>query len=276
MRKHTGFRRGITGCLALLYLAGVMAVALASFSQAVWPEAAGTKKKTSGGLTVDFSHAQDGYIMIKGPVCDRKLKVRISCGDEELLYNLNRKGEYEVFPLQWGSGTYQCELLKNASGKKYAKNGKVSVKAELRDENAAFLCPNQYVSYTAETQAALRSEELCAGLSSDREKFEAVREYIRSSFVYDYVKAVTVQKGTMPDIDGCYEKSMGICLDLAAMAACMLRVQGVPTKLIIGYTGNSYHAWNGVIIDGEEILYDPTLDLNGIAGNQVYTVERYY
>lgn len=94
--------------------------------------------------------------------------------------------------------------------------------------------------------------------------------------MYDYVKAATVAGGTLPDIDGCYEKKMGICQDLAALAACMLRVQGVPTRLMVGYAGKMYHAWNSVVIDGEEVLYDPTLELSAIESGQTYTTERYY
>lgn len=277
MRKHTGLQRKITVCLALICLTCMAAIALASIGDAVWPQADGVNEKSKGGLTVDYSHAQDGYVMVKGPESDKKLKLRISRGKATMTYDLNSNGEYEVFPLQLGSGEYKCVLFKNAKGKKYSQEGSVSFKAELSREDAAFLCPSQYVNYTAETQAALLSEEICAGLESDREKFEAVRAYIQNNYAYDFVKASTVTGGTMPDIDGCYEKKMGICQDLAAMAACMLRVQGVPTKLIIGYVGkNYYHAWNGVLIDGEEILYDPTLDLNGISGNQKYTIERFY
>jgi len=253
------------------------AIALASIGDAVWPQADGVNEKSDGGLTVDYSHAQDGYIMVKGPETDKRLKLRISRGKSTMTYDLNGSGEYEVFPLQLGSGEYQCVLFKNAKGKKYSQEGKAKFKVELAREDAPFLCPSQYVNYTAETQAVLLSEEICAGLGSDQEKFEAVRAYIQSNYAYDFVKASTVEGGTLPDIDGCYEKKMGICQDLAAMAACMLRVQGIPTKLVIGYVGkNYYHAWNGVIIDGEEILYDPTLDLNAISGNQKYRIERFY
>lgn len=277
MREHTGLQRKLSVCLALICLMCMATIALASIGDAVWPQADGEKEESSGGLTVDYSHAQDGYVMVKGPVTDKRLKLRISRGKATMTYDLNGEGEYEVFPLQLGSGKYQCALFKNAKGKKYAQDGKVSFKVELSREDAAFLCPSQYVNYTAQTQAAQLSDEICAGLGSDQEKFEAIRAYIQSNYVYDFVKASTVTGGTMPDIDDCYEKKMGICQDLAAMAACMLRVQGIPTKLVIGYVGkNYYHAWNGVIIDGKEILYDPTLDLNGIAGNQKYTIERFY
>ena len=56
----------------------------------------------------------------------------------------------------------------------------------------------------------------------------------------------------------------------------MLRAQGIPTKLVIGYAGNVYHAWNSVLIDGEYMRLDITSRLKGISSNQEYTVERYY
>ena len=56
----------------------------------------------------------------------------------------------------------------------------------------------------------------------------------------------------------------------------MLRVQGIPTRLMVGYAGKMYHAWNIVLINGEEVFYDPTLELSAIESGQTYTVERYY
>ena len=47
----------------------------------------------------------------------------------------------------------------------------------------------------------------------------------------------------MPDIDAVLAEKKGICFDYAALMAAMLRSQGVPTKLVTGYTGSSYHAW---------------------------------
>ena len=168
------------------------------------------------------------------------------------------------------------ELFENVSGKKYAAEGKVTVRVKLDDPYAPFLGPNQYVHYTQDTEAVKTSYALCEGMTDDREIFETIRAYIKANYMYDYVKAATVAGGTLPDIDGCYEKKMGICQDLAALAACMLRVQGVPTKLMVGYAGKMYHAWNSVVIDGEEVLYDPTLELSAIESGQTYTTERYY
>ena len=120
------------------------------------------------------------------------------------------------------------------------------------------------------------SEELCANLTTDEEKLEAVRDFMTRGFVYDYVRALTGPGSYLGDVDGCFETRMGLCQDLAAVAACMLRVQGVPTQLVIGYADNNYHAWNNVCIDGEYRRLDVTAVLSGFSKDVVYTAERYY
>lgn len=276
MLPHGKLQRGIAGCLLLLYIGCCSLVAFALYAGMNWPEASGEKRYSRGSLTVDASHADDGYIMARGEGASGKLKLRVSRGEETYTYDINNLGEFETFPLQMGSGGYTVSLFKNLKGNKYSKEGTVEFSADMPDENAAFLYPNQYVNYTPDCPAVALSMQICEGLTTDREKFEAVRGYIKANFLYDYVKATTVPAGSMPDIDGCLETHMGICQDLTALAACMLRVQGIPAKLVIGYADRSYHAWNNVLIDGEYVMLDVTADLKGISGNVVYTVERCY
>lgn len=276
MRYGKGILRGISTFMVFLALSAVT-IALATLTRDVfWPEATGTDVRSNGALTVDVSHAPDGYVMVRGASSDRRLKLRMVKGETVYTYDLNGVGAYEVIPLQLGSGSYTCTLYENVKGNSYAQAGQVKLSVELEEEYAAFLWPNQYVDYDEETTAVALSNELCAGLTTDREKFEAIRGYIAGNYVYDFVKALTVTGGTLPDIEYCMEQRMGICQDLSAMAACMLRVQGIPTKLIIGYADNNYHAWTRVLIDGEEILYDPTVELDAMAGISRYTAERCY
>lgn len=272
MRKKRGWRRAAALALSAVLLAGT---ALALYD-AIWPQQSGTDVLTSKSLVVDAGNAAQGYILAHGKENKKRLKLRVTQGQYKLTYDLNTAGEYEVFPLQLGDGSYTVELFENVSGKKYAAEGKVTVSVKLDDPYAPFLGPNQYVHYTQDTEAVKTSYALCEGMTDDREIFETIRAYIKANYMYDYVKAATVAGGTLPDIDGCYEKKMGICQDLAALAACMLRVQGVPTRLMVGYAGKMYHAWNSVVIDGEEVLYDPTLELSAIESGQTYTTERYY
>lgn len=271
MPKRNGWR--LAAALGLLI--ALVGAALAAYD-AIWPRQSGTNVLTSKSLVVDASNASQGYIMARGDAGNKRLKLRVTQGQYKLTYDLNTSGDYEVFPLQLGDGSYTVELFENVSGKKYSAEGKVSVNVKLDDPYAPFLGPNQYVNYTPDTEAVQTSYELCAGMTDPQEIFETVQAYIKANYLYDYIKAETVKSGTLPDIDGCYESKMGICQDLAAMAACMLRVQGIPTRLMIGYAGKMYHAWNTVIINGEEVLYDPTLELSAIDRGLTYTVERYY
>ena len=66
------------------------------------------------------------------------------------------------------------------------------------------------------------------------------------------------------DIEETYESKTGICLDLATLAAAMLR-----------YAGQNLHAWTQSRINDEIILYDPTAEIVNLSFDD-YLPERYY
>ena len=47
-------------------------------------------------------------------------------------------------------------------------------------------------------------------------------------------------------LDNVLAAKKGICFDYAALMTGMLRSQGVPCKLVVGYAGTVYHAWINV------------------------------
>ena len=61
-------------------------------------------------------------------------------------------------------------------------------------------------------------------------------------------KAKNVQSGYLPNVDKVLAEKKGICFDYAALMTAMLRSQGIPTKLVVGYTGDVYHAWINTFI----------------------------
>lgn len=276
MSKNALRRVGMCLTLAFLFVVGQMGWAL--LEGLVWPEASGDLVDSSDKLTIDYSHADEGYVMAHGPSTNQQLKLRVQKDGGMLDYDLNGNEEWEIIPLQLGDGTYTFMLYVNAGGNKYAPGGKMTVSTALADPYEVFLIPSQYVYYEADTPAVAKSEEICAGLETDQQKYEAVREYIKANYEYDYDKAASrLPAGTLPSVDYIWDTGKGICQDLAALAACMLRVQGVPTQLVIGYVGGSYyHAWNNVIIDGEYIQYDPTADVSNIPLDMGYQMERFY
>lgn len=244
-------------------------------TEAVWPKT-GNKVVTDDSLTVDSSHSDEGYVMVKAKKSKSRLKLRITFGNEVMTYDLNQSGEYEVFPLQFGSGRYHVVLYRNTSGKKYMQDGSATLNVKMIREDAAFLGPNQYVNYTEDMEVVKKGAELCKGLTPGKKIVETVRKYVTSTYVYDYIQATLVGMGVLPDIERCYEKRMGICQDLSALAVCILRTQGIPARLMIGYADNSYHAWVCATVDGREYQFDPTVDINAMGKPSKYTLERFY
>ena len=236
----------------------------------------GKKTKSDGSLTINIEHASEGYIEACGEETSKRLRLRVTKDDEMLTYDLNGEGEYETFPLQFGSGKYTFTLYRNTSGSRYSQEGRVTVKAELESEDAPFLCPNQYVNYETGSELETAALTLCKTLNTQQEKYEAVCNYVTTQFAYDYITAVTNKPGQLPDVEKCFSRRMGVCQDLSAVTVSMLRVVGVPAKLVIGYADENYHAWVTAWFDGEEVLFDPTVELQGMGRPKSYTVERYY
>jgi len=212
------------------------------------PVASGTDVKKNEKAAVDASNTKDGYIMIKytgGGSANIKVLVT---GPSKVAYtyNLRNDGNYEVFPLSDGNGAYSVGVYKNISGNQYSTEFTTSLTVALKDAFAPFLVSNQYVNYTAQTLGVVKAKELVTGVTTTLGKVEKIYDYVIKNFTYDKQLAATVQSGYLPNLDNVWNKKSGICFDYAALVSAMLRSQGIPTKLVIGYTGQAYHAWINV------------------------------
>lgn len=263
---------------------GVPLSAGPAISTVLAPTASGVKVKKNASAVIDYSNVADGYVMVSwlgGGSPKLKVQVKGPSGTT-YTYNLRTDGVYETFPLSDGSGSYTVTVYKNVSGTSYSTVLNVKCEVSLTDEFAPFLRPNQYVNYTEDSAAVAKGAELCAGLTDNLEKVEKVYTYVVTNLTYDKVKAATVQSGYLPDVDAVLESKTGICFDYAALMAAMLRSQNVPVKLVVGYTGNVYHAWlnvwseesgwvDGVIyFDGSDWkLMDPTFASSGNSSSSI-------
>ena len=262
--------------IPLAAIALILALIMACQSEILLPQT-GKKTKSKDGLTIDCSHMDQGYVMVKGKKSQKRLKLRVKKGEVTLTYDLNSAEEYEVIPLQYGNGKYTFTLYKNVSGKKYAEAGKIALTAEMPDPLTALLYPNQYINYDADSACVKEATEICRGLTEQSRIFSTVCDYMKTHFAYDYIKSVSVKAGTLPDVEEAWEKRMGICQDLSAITVAMLRSQGVPARMEIGTLNTSlYHAWVVAIVNGKEEFFDPTAALNAVNRDDSYTLERYY
>ena len=209
------------------------------------PVASGELTAENGKAIIDYSHAEDGYVMVRY-IGDRdcRLKVRVQ-NETTYTYNLT-KGEWEVFPFTDGNGTYQVKVYENTSGSSYAIAMATELEVTLEDEFAPFLRPNQYVNFSDATKAVELAWELTKDIDNPLGKVEAVYSYVVKELSYDNEKAQTVKSGYIPDLDEILELKKGICFDYASLMTAMLRSQGIPCKMVFGHTGGAYHAWISV------------------------------
>ena len=253
-----------------------LAEAPAAFSIPV-PAAPGTSAKKNDKAVIDYSNAKDGYFMAKYiPATTKPVKVIVKGPGEQYQYNLKSGDVYEVFPFSDGSGKYTVGVYEQADGSKYATVATETIDVKLADEFAPFIRPNQYVNYNKDSQTVKKAAELVKDKAKTIDKVSAVYNHVIKSLTYDKEKATTVKTGYLPDVDAVLKAGKGICFDYAAVMAAMLRSQNIPTKLVVGYTGDVYHAWlsvhsnedgwvNSVIqFDGKSWkLMDPTFASTG-------------
>ncbi len=219
------------------------------------PSASGTAVQKNSSAEIDYSNVKDGYVMVKWTGGGSpKVKVLVwgpNCSSQSDAYQyfLRTDGDYDVLPLSDGNGKYKVMVYKNMSGDKYSNVLSASFEAALTDQFAPFLRPNQYVNYSEDSAIIPKAQEIIenAGAEDNLSKVGAIYEWVVTNLTYDNAKAKSVKAGYLPDVDKVMEEKTGICWDYASLMAAMLRSQGVPVKLVVGYTSRGeYHAWINV------------------------------
>lgn len=208
--------------------------------------ASGVLQQKNGNGVIDYSNTADGYVMVQYTAdTSKRLKAQVKGPSTTYTYNLAPKA-WTTFPLSDGKGSYQVTLYENVVDSRYAAVVSSSFSAQLTDEFAPFIRPNQYVDYEIAVHTVAKAKELTEGMTEPLKKVEAVYDYVVENLTYDTVKAANVTSGYLPVLDAVLEEKKGICFDYAAMMAGMLRSQGIPCKLVVGYAGEIYHAWISV------------------------------
>ncbi len=211
------------------------------------PQAPGTKVLGKGALQVDASNAAQGYVMARYDGTAAKANLQLTGPDGvNYKYFLPASPDWVPLPLSGGSGAYAVDGYENIADTRYAELFKETLDVRLENDLLPFLYPNQFVDFDADTRAVAVAAEVTAGAADDLAAVEAVYHYVVENVAYDEYKAATVTSGYLPTVDETLDTGKGICFDYAALTAAMLRSQGIPTRLEIGYAGQAYHAWISV------------------------------
>lgn len=247
------------------------------------PIASGVVTYKNEKATLDASNVSEGYIMVKYTGNVGKIKVQVSkSGSETYTYDLNNSGVYEVFPLSEGDGSYQVKVFENIQGNQYSQAFSQTLNVTISNVFGPFLYPNQYVNFNSGSAAVAMGAQLSSGQTDQLAVVTNIYNYVINNLTYDTHKAQTVQSGYLPNVDVVLAEKKGICFDYAALMTAMLRSQDIPTKLVVGYTGNLYHAWIDVYLEGQgwvdNIIYfdgnswklmDPTFASSGKQSKEI-------
>lgn len=242
------------------------------------PEAPGTRTVEGAGAVIDFSNAPEGYVMARFPgESDRRLKLRVACPTGALYTYDLYPGDWAAFPLSEGAGDYTVTLYRHTGVEDgYTTLLTAEVTGAAEDPFGPFLLPNQQVNYEDAPQTVALAGELGDLGLEGTELLQAACDMVTERLQYDRETAAEAPKGYLADLDGALAAGKGICLDYAALMTALLRCQGVPCKLIVGYYGESYHAWVSAWDGTDWRRMDPTFaDREGGAGEADRYTQRY-
>lgn len=221
-------------------------------SYIITPTADGVKVYSNDDALIDASNSSQGYLMIRlKKAMSGSYRILVNADDINVRYTfqLNSSGNYEVIPLTEGSGKYTVNVLKVTSAGKGTVIFKQSLSVSVADSFLPFLTPNQFCMYDAGSSCVALSSKLCGGNKDTIAKTAAIYDYVINNISY-VSTAENGANGYIPVPDTVLANKSGICFDYASLMAAMLRSQKIPTKVVVGYAGDIYHAWISVYVDG--------------------------
>ncbi len=248
------------------------------------PVASGNSVSDMNGYVIDYSNMKDGYVMIKASTsATAVVQIYLNSKEGTMIgqYIIDATDTYLAFPLTKGANTYCVRVLEQTSTGKYAQKNTITEYASISPETKAYIYPNMYVEFNANSTAVRLSCELVAGKTSDEAKVNAIYNYIVNNIDYDYDFAKKVSANGMVgymDAERCLKNKKGICGDYSVLFATMCRAQGIPCMVVEGYvttTSKVYHAWNKVYVNGSWKFYDTTFDAGGGKGSNYVEVYFY-
>ena len=236
------------------------------------PKAPGTTVYSNEYATLDASNISQGYVIFTYLGSSSNVKLQIT-GPDYMQYTYDiHDNNPEVFPISSGNGNYTVGAFENIDGNQYSTIFMEEHEFNVTNEFGAFLYPNQYVKFNENSKVVVKASELVANAHDDLEAIDYIYDFLIENVTYDLQKAQTVESGYIPDVDHILDIKTGICLDYAAVMVSMLRSQGIPARMEVGYAGNAYHAWisayaagigwiNGIVeFNGTDwALMDPTI-----------------
>ena len=251
--------RNIIGVLFLGLCFACLPYSVAHADNGVW-----IVDNQNGTVTVTYDNSSN-----------KKIAVTVKKDGSSIQYNyfLTESSINAEIPLTVGNGTYKISVLKNIADSRYSPLSSEEVSLSLSDSKSAYLTSNEMISWNTTNNAIKKANALTKKYKSQTSKIKTIYKYIVTKFHYDYDKYSKNSSGNLayytPNIEETYATKKGICYDIAALTASMMRSVGIETKMLTGYpasqyyNGAQYHAWNKVYSKKYKkwLIIDATCDM---------------
>ncbi|MCI8410094.1 MAG: transglutaminase domain-containing protein [Lachnospiraceae bacterium] len=225
---------------------------------------------------VGISDNRNGTITIKyGNSNKTKIAITVKKNGDNTQYNyfIQEKNVNAIIPMTLGNGTYTISVLKNIEGNRYSPLSSKQVSLKLKDYKSSYLTSNEMIKWNKKNAAIKKANTIAKKYKGQMNKIKGIYKYLVTTYHYDYNKFSKNSNGSLnyylPNINTTYKTKKGICYDISALTASMLRSIGVQTKMITGYPANkyfdgkSYHAWNKLYSKDKKkwLIIDVTCDM---------------
>jgi len=114
-----------------------------------------------------------------------------------------------------------------------------------------------------------KAESLIKGLSTEREKAEAIYKFVATHVAYDVEKYELDIFHPDDSAIETLETGEGICQDYAFLALALLRSVDIESRYVQGFAGDR-HAWVELKVDGDWIEMDPTWGAGYVDGDEFH------
>lgn len=225
-----------------------------------------TKNVFAGDFSLNKSKIADGIITVQYTGSfNKKIKLTVEKNNERYVYNITNENPINI-PLQLGDGTYKITVYKHLDSTNYQPLATESVDANnISSVNLfTYSIPNIYFD---KTLLSIKNYDEVLGQDIANDKIKKLYGDVINLYTYDYDKAKkVVSTEYVPFIDDMYSSKKGICYDYSVLMAGVLRSQGIPTKLVMGYAPEikAYHAWNQIYMNGKWVTVDTTYDASKV------------
>lgn len=220
----------------------------------------------------DLSNAEEGYIVIK-PLIDNTACI-INTGNSRYVY-LKLPKKKIILPLGIYNEAYSFSLAIPFGDTNlysyviYDQN----LTLDLDKCNDIFLMPNYIVNFS--NTGSYKNTAIELKSYDDYKTIVNIKDWVYENIKYDRKKLKKIEKegdstgfnDYIPNLEKVFKEKKGICFDKATLATALLRLDGIPAKLVVGYYKDEYHAWVMTELNGESIIIDPTFNFIGNSDN---------